>query len=102
MTDSDGPELRHARSEGGIGGRMFQWLSDRFRRRADAGEAAQAPNRRGGFCAPVMLARRVANWPAGTPVTIVEPFGGSIMVEVADASGDTLDVLVVGRQLLTV
>jgi hypothetical protein len=49
-----------------------------------------------------MLARRVANWPAGTPVTIVEPFGRSVMVEVADARGDTLDVLVVGRQLLTV
>jgi hypothetical protein len=81
---------------------MLHWLSQRLHRRADAGRARRAPNRRGGFCAPVMLTRRVANWPAGTPVTIVEPFGGSIMVEVADASGDTLDVLVVGRQLLTV
>jgi predicted phosphoribosyltransferase len=46
--------------------------------------------------------RRVANWPPGTPVTIVEPFGGSVMVEVADALGATLDVLVVRRELLTV
>jgi len=35
-------------------------------------------------------------------VTIVEPFGGSVMVEVADALGATLDVLVVRRELLTV
>jgi hypothetical protein len=49
-----------------------------------------------------MLARRVANWPPGTPVTIVEPFGESVMVEVSDADGDTLDVLVVRRRLLTV
>jgi hypothetical protein len=82
---------------------MLSWVSGRFsRRRADGGVAAEAPRRPGSFCAPVILARRVANWPAGTPVTIVEPFGRSVMVEVADAYGDTLDVLVVGRQLLTV
>jgi predicted phosphoribosyltransferase len=49
----------------------------------------------------VRLARRVANWPPGTPVTIVEPFGGAIMVEVSDSRGATLDVLVVRRTLLT-
>ncbi|HEX2104333.1 MAG TPA: hypothetical protein VHF51_11830 [Solirubrobacteraceae bacterium] len=78
--------------------------SGRFRRRrADGAGAAEAPCRRpGAFYAPVMLARRVANWPPGTPVTIVEPFGESVMVEVSDAEGDTLDVLVVGRRLLTI
>jgi hypothetical protein len=73
------------------------------RRRPDRTDAAPAPCRRpGAFHAPVLLARRVANWPPGTPVTIVEPFGESVMVEVSDAEGDTLDVLVVGRRLLTV
>jgi hypothetical protein len=72
------------------------------RRRADGPDAAEAPARPGAFHAPVILARRVANWPPGTPVTIVEPFGESVMVEVSDAEGDTLDVLVVGRRLLTV
>jgi hypothetical protein len=73
-----------------------------FRRRADGTDAARAPGVPGAFHAPVMLARRVANWPPGTPVTIVEPFGESVMVEVSDAEGDTLDVLVFGRRLLTV
>jgi hypothetical protein len=73
-----------------------------FGRRADGAGAARAPGVPGAFHAPVMLARRVANWPPGTPVTIVEPFGESVMVEVSDAEGDTLDVLVVGRRLLTV
>ena len=75
-----------------------------FRRRGpDGAGAAKAPCRRqGAFHAPVKLARRVANWPPGTPVTIVEPFGESVMVEVSDAEGDTLDVLVVGHRLLTV
>jgi hypothetical protein len=74
-----------------------------FRRgRTDGSDAAQAPCRTGAFHAPVMLARRVANWPPGTPVTIVEPFGESVMVEVSDAEGDTLDVLVVRPRLLTV
>jgi hypothetical protein len=73
------------------------------RRFADGAGAAEAPSSRpGAFHAPVMLARRVANWPPGTPVTIVEPFGESVMVEVSDADGDTLDVLVVRRRLLTV
>ena len=73
------------------------------RRRSDGAAAAPAPCRRpGAFHAPVILARRVANWPPGTPVTIVEPFGESVMVEVSDADGDTLDVLVVGHRLLTV
>jgi hypothetical protein len=72
------------------------------RRRADGAGAAEAPSRPGAFHAPVMLARRVANWPPGTPVTIVEPFGESVMVEVSDAEGGLLDVLVVGRRLLTV
>ena len=72
------------------------------RRRADGSGAAEAPSRPGAFHAPVTLRRRVANWPPGTPVTIVEPFGGSVMVEVSDAEGATLDVLVVGRKLLTV
>jgi hypothetical protein len=72
-------------------------------RRSGRAGAAPAPCRRpGAFHAPVMLARRVANWPPGTPVTIVEPFGESVMVEVSDADGDTLDVLVVGHRLLTV
>jgi hypothetical protein len=74
----------------------------RRRRRADADRAVPARGRPGAFHAPVKLVRRVANWPPGTPVTIVEPFGGSVMVEVADGLGDTLDVLVVGRELLTV
>jgi hypothetical protein len=56
----------------------------------------------GAFSAPVRLARRVANWPPGTPVVIVEPFGRSVMVEVNDAGGGTLDVLVVRPELLTV
>jgi hypothetical protein len=73
-----------------------------FRRRADGADAVEAPARPGTFHAPVILARRVANWPPGTPVTIVEPFGQSVMVEVSDAEGDTLDVLVVGRRLLTI
>jgi hypothetical protein len=77
-------------------------LFDRRRRRAASGQAAPARGRPGGFHAPVKLVRRVANWPPGTPVTIVEPFGGAIMVEVADGGGDTLDVLVVRRELLTV
>ena len=72
------------------------------RRRADADSPSEAPRRKGAFCAPVRLARRVANWPAGTPVTIVEPFGHSVMVEVANGAGETLDVLVVRRQILTV
>jgi hypothetical protein len=75
---------------------------DRFRRRPGGGGAAPARGRPGAFHAPVKLVRRVANWPPGTPVTIVEPFGGGVMVEVADAVGDTLDVLVVGRELLTI
>jgi len=74
----------------------------RRRRRADGSGAAPAPGQPGAFHAPVRLVRRVANWPPGTPVTIVEPFGGSVMVEVADALGATLDVLVVRRELLTV
>ena len=73
-----------------------------LRRRADVGEAAEAPGRPGAFHAPVILTRRVANWPPGTPVTIVEPWGSSVMVEVADTWGATLDVLVVRRELLTV
>jgi hypothetical protein len=80
-------------------------LFDRRRRRrrsADRGRAAPARGRAGAFHAPVKLVRRVANWPPGTPVTIVEPFGGGVMVEVADCLGDTLDVLVVERELLTV
>jgi hypothetical protein len=79
-------------------------LFDRGRRhrRADTGYAAPARGRPGAFHAPVKLVRRVANWPPGTPVTIVEPFAGGVMVEVADGLGDTLDVLVVGRELLTV
>jgi hypothetical protein len=73
------------------------------RRRANGAGAAAAPCRRpGAFHAPVKLTRRVANWPPGTPVTIVEPFGESVMVEVSDVDGDTLDVLVVGHRLLTV
>jgi|1185.fasta_scaffold124431_2 hypothetical protein len=71
-------------------------------RRAELGDAAPARGRTGAFHAPVKLGRRVANWPPGTPVTIVEPFGGGVMVEVADGLGDTLDVLVVRPELLTV
>jgi hypothetical protein len=83
---------------------MLQRLRRPFhRRRADAGTAAPSPPARAGaFHAPVRLARRVANWPPGTPVTIVEPFGGAIMVEVSDGRGATLDVLVVRRTLLTI
>lgn len=79
-------------------------LPDRFRRRCgEATGATTASCRRpGAFHAPVRLTRRVANWPPGTPVTIVEPFGESVMVEVSDAEGDTLDVLVVWHRLLTV
>jgi hypothetical protein len=79
-------------------------LFDRFGRprRADSGGATAARGRPGAFHAPVKLVRRVANWPPGTPVTIVEPFGGGVMVEVADGLGDTLDVLVVRREVLTV
>jgi hypothetical protein len=51
---------------------------------------------------PLALARRVANWPPGTPVTIAEPFGASVMVEVVDIDGATLDILVVHPDLLTV
>jgi hypothetical protein len=72
------------------------------RRRHSEREAVAAPGPADAFLAPVMLTRRVANWPPGTPVTIVEPFGKSVMVEVADAGGDTLDVLVVESKLLTV
>ncbi len=75
----------------------------RFSRcRPDDLGAAEAPAPPGAFSAPVRLVDRVANWPPGTPVTIVEPFGPSVMVEVADAEGDTLDVLVVRPDLLTV
>jgi hypothetical protein len=74
----------------------------RHRRRADSCGATAARGRPGAFHAPVKLVRRVANWPPGTPVTIVEPFGGGVMVEVADGLGDTLDVLVVRREVLTV
>jgi len=35
-------------------------------------------------------------------VTIAEPFGVSVMVEVVDAHGATLDILVVHPELLTV
>jgi hypothetical protein len=35
-------------------------------------------------------------------VTIAEPFGVSVMVEVVDADGATLDILVVRPELLTV
>jgi hypothetical protein len=77
-------------------------LSRRHRRPDGSGVAADAPAPPGAFHAPVRLADRVANWPPGTPVTIVEPFGPSVMVEVADAEGDTLDVLVVRSDLLTV
>jgi hypothetical protein len=54
------------------------------------------------FHVPLALARRVANWPAGTPVTLAEPFGASVLVEVVDVDGATLDVLVVRRELLTI
>jgi predicted phosphoribosyltransferase len=74
----------------------------RGHRRPDGSAAAPARERTGAFHAPVRLVRRVANWPPGTPVTIVEPFGGAVMVEVPDALGATLDVLVVRRELLTV
>jgi hypothetical protein len=74
----------------------------RRQRRAQRGQAVPARGRPGAFHAPVKLVRRVANWPPGTPVTIVEAFGAGIMVEVADGLGETLDVLVVGRELLTV
>jgi hypothetical protein len=80
---------------------MFR-RSLRRRREAEATGAAEAPGRPGAFHAPVMLARRVANWPPGTPVRIVEPFGPSVMVEVEDREGGTLDVLVVRPDLLTV
>jgi hypothetical protein len=72
------------------------------RRRHRVGAAVEAPGPPDAFLAPVHLTRRVANWPPGTPVTIVEPFGESVMVEVADAEGGTLDVLVVQPTLLTV
>jgi hypothetical protein len=81
---------------------MPNWMPRLPRRRTDTDKAAEAPRRAGALCAPVRLARRVANWPAGTPVTIVEPFGRSVMVEVENAAGETLDVLVVGRKLLTI
>jgi hypothetical protein len=81
---------------------MQNWKPRRRPRRPDTHEAAEAPRRAGALCAPVRLARRVANWPAGTPVTIVEPFGRSVMVEVENAAGETLDVLVVGRKILTI
>jgi hypothetical protein len=71
-------------------------------RRAERGAAVPAGGIPGAFHAPVRLVRRVANWPPGTPVTIVEPFGGGVMVEVADALGATLDILVVRRELLTI
>jgi hypothetical protein len=74
----------------------------RRRRRAESGSATAARSRPGAFHAPVKLVRRVANWPPGTPVTIVESFGGGLMVEVADGLGATLDILVVRRELLTV
>ena len=74
----------------------------RAHRRPHGPGPANAPAPPGAFHAPVRLADRVANWPPGTPVTIVEPFGPSVMVEVADAEGDTLDVLVVRSDLLTV
>ena len=80
----------------------FRLPSRRFRRRLEDGGAKPAPTPPGAFAAPVRLARRVANWPPGTPVVIVEPFGRSVMVEVNDAGGDTLDVLVVRPELLTV
>jgi hypothetical protein len=73
-----------------------------FGRGPGAPGPAQAPGPPGAFSAPVRLADRVANWPPGTPVTIVEPFGPSVMVEVADADGGVLDVLVVRPDLLTV
>ena len=76
--------------------------SRRSRHRADSHDAAEAPRLPGALCVPVRLSRRVANWPAGTPVTIVEPFGRSVMVEVENAAGETLDVLVVGRKILTI
>jgi hypothetical protein len=51
----------------------------------------------------VVLARKIATWPPGTPVSIVQPYGGDrVMVEVADGRGGTLDILVVDRRALTV
>jgi hypothetical protein len=87
-------------ARGGVARAVMQF--DSRRRRADRGVARAARCRTNAFHAPVKLGRRVANWPPGTPVTIVEPFGGSVMVEVADGLGDTLDVLVVRPELLTV
>lgn len=87
----------------GITAKMSGPLWKRFHRRRDGdGGAVEVPGPAGAFLAPVVLTRRVANWPPGTPVTIVEPFGNSVMVEVADADGETLDVLVVEPKLLTV
>src|SRR5829696_6739206 len=44
--------------------------------------AVAAPGVPDAFHVPLALARRVANWPPGTPVTIAEPCGVSVMVEV--------------------
>ena len=73
-----------------------------LRRHVDGRLAVAAPGVPGAFHVPLALARRVANWPPGTPVTIAEPFGASVMVEVVDAHGATLDILVVRPELLTV
>jgi hypothetical protein len=73
-----------------------------LRRHVDRGVAVAAPGVPGGFHVPLALGRRVANWPPGTPVTIAEPFGASVMVEVVDVDGATLDVLVLHPDLLTV
>jgi hypothetical protein len=73
-----------------------------FRRRVDRRVAVAAPSVPGAFHVPLALARRVAHWPPGIPVTIAEPFGASVMVEVVDVDGATLDILVVHPDLLSV
>lgn len=64
--------------------------------------SASVPSRRATFAPCTVLARRVSTWLPGTRVNILEPFRNGLLVEVLGRRGDTLDVILVRRDMLTV
>ncbi len=50
----------------------------------------------------VTLRERVGSWPAGTTGAVVSVYADALLVEVAGAHGETLDMITVRPQLLDV
>lgn len=49
-----------------------------------------------------VLSKQVSAWPPGTEVVVLEALNGSLMVEVQDGRGGTLDIILARHDALTV